>query len=311
MLNLRWKVVIIEVGGANNIMEFRVLKYFLMVAREENITKAAALLHLTQPTLSRQLMQLEAELGVKLFHRSKHSIILTEDGMLLKRRAQEIVSLSDKTVQELSHKEDMLSGEIAIGCGETKNMLFLSEQIKKFRQKYPLVQFSIHSAIADDIKERIEKGVLDIGLLMEPVDVGKYEFIRMPQKEKWGILVRKDSELAAKESINPKDLTNVPLIMVKRELVKNELASWFGDYYEGLRIAATYNLILNAASMVERGVGVALCFDLGAAFYEDLCFIPLAPTLETGSVLVWKKNQTLGAATSQFMRFLKNAFQAL
>ena len=311
MLNLRWKVVIIEVGGANNIMEFRVLKYFLMVAREENITKAAALLHLTQPTLSRQLMQLEAELGVKLFHRSKHSIILTEDGMLLKRRAQEIVSLSDKTVQELSHKEDVLSGEIAIGCGETKNMLFLSEQIKKFRQKYPLVQFSIHSAIADDIKERIEKGILDIGLLMEPVDVGKYEFIRMPQKEKWGILVRKDSELAAKESINPKDLTNVPLIMVKRELVKNELASWFGDYYEGLQIAATYNLILNAASMVERGVGVALCFDLGAAFYEDLCFIPLAPTLETGSVLVWKKNQTLGAATSQFMRYLRNAFQAL
>lgn len=308
MLNLRWKVVIIEVGGANNIMEFRVLKYFLMVAREENITKAAALLHLTQPTLSRQLMQLEAELGVKLFHRSKHSIILTEDGMLLKRRAQEIVSLSDKTVQELSHKEDVLSGEIAIGCGETKNMLFLSEQIRKFRQKYPLVQFSIHSAIADDIKERIEKGILDIGLLMEPVDVGKYEFIRMPQKEKWGILVRKDSELAAKESINPKDLTNVPLIMVKRELVKNELASWFGDYYEGLQIAATYNLILNAASMVERGVGVALCFDLGASFYEDLCFIPLAPTLETGSVLVWKKNQTLGAATSQFMRYLRNAF---
>ena len=308
MLNLRWKVVIIEVGGANNIMEFRVLKYFLMVAREENITKAAALLHLTQPTLSRQLMQLEAELGVKLFHRSKHSIILTEDGMLLKRRAQEIISLSDKTVQELSHKEDVLSGEIAIGCGETKNMLFLSEQIKKFRQKYPLVQFSIHSAIADDIKERIEKGILDIGLLMEPVDVGKYEFIRMPQKEKWGILVRKDSELAAKESINPKDLTNVPLIMVKRELVKSELASWFGDYYEGLQIAATYNLILNAASMVERGVGVALCFDLGVSFYEDLCFIPLAPTLETGSVLVWKKNQTLGAATSQFMRYLKNAF---
>ncbi len=311
MLNLRWKVVIIEVGGANNIMEFRVLKYFLMVAREENITKAAALLHLTQPTLSRQLMQLEAELGVKLFHRSKHSIILTEDGMLLKRRAQEIISLSDKTVQELSHKEDVLSGEIAIGCGETKNMLFLSEQIRKFRQKYPLVQFSIHSAIADDIKERIEKGILDIGLLMEPVDIGKYEFIRMPQKEKWGILVRKDSELAAKESINPKDLTNVPLIMVKRELVKNELASWFGDYYEGLQIAATYNLILNAASMVERGVGVALCFDLGASFYEDLCFIPLAPTLETGSVLVWKKNQTLGAATSQFMRYLRNAFQAL
>ena len=308
MLNLHLKLVIIDVGGVDNIMEIRVLKYFLMVAREENITKAATLLHLTQPTLSRQLMQLEKELGVKLFHRSKHSIILTEDGMLLKRRAQEIVSLSHKTIQELSHKEDVLSGEIAIGCGETKGMLFLSEQIRKFQHKYPLVQFSIHSAIADDIKERIEKGILDIGLLMEPVDVGKYEFIRMPQKEKWGILVRKDSELAEKESINPWDLTGVPLIMVKRELVKNELASWFGDYYEELQIAAVYNLILNAAAMVERGVGVALCFDLGVAFYEDLCFIPLTPTLETGSVLVWKKNQTLGAAASQFMSFLKNAF---
>ena len=308
MLNLHLKLVIIDVGGVDNIMEIRVLKYFLMVAREENITKAATLLHLTQPTLSRQLMQLEKELGVKLFHRSKHSIILTEDGMLLKRRAQEIVSLSHKTIQELSHKEDVLSGEIAIGCGETKGMLFLSEQIRKFQHKYPLVQFSIYSAIADDIKERIEKGILDIGLLMEPVDIGKYEFIRMPQREKWGILVRKDSELAEKESIDPWDLTGVPLIMVKRELVKNELASWFGDYYEELQIAAVYNLILNAAAMVERGVGVALCFDLGVAFYEDLCFIPLTPTLETGSVLVWKKNQTLGAAASQFISFLKNAF---
>jgi DNA-binding transcriptional LysR family regulator len=308
MLNLHLKLVIIVVGGVDNIMEIRVLKYFLMVAREENITKAATLLHLTQPTLSRQLMQLEKELGVKLFHRSKHSIILTEDGMLLKRRAQEIVSLSHKTIQELSHKEDVLSGEIAIGCGETKGMLFLSEQIRKFQHKYPLVQFSIYSAIADDIKERIEKGILDIGLLMEPVDIGKYEFIRMPQREKWGILVRKDSELAEKESIDPWDLTGVPLIMVKRELVKNELASWFGDYYEELQIAAVYNLILNAAAMVERGVGVALCFDLGVAFYEDLCFIPLTPTLETGSVLVWKKNQTLGAAASQFISFLKNAF---
>lgn len=287
-------------------MEFRVLKYFLMVAREENITKAAALLHITQPTLSRQLMQLEEELGVKLFHRSRHSIVLTEDGMLLKRRAQELVSLSDKTVRELSHKDDVLSGEIAIGCGETKNMLFLSEQIRKFRQKYPLVQFNIHSATADEIKERIEKGILDMGLLTEPVDIGKYEFIRMPQKEKWGILVRRDSELAAKKCMEPKDLAEVPLLMVKRELVKNELASWFGDYYEELQIAATYNLIVNAAAMVKCGVGAAMCFDLGANLYEDLCFVPLAPTLETGSVLVWKKNQTFGAAILQFISWLKN-----
>lgn len=288
-------------------MEFRVLKYFLMVAREENITKAAALLHITQPTLSRQLMQLEEELGVKLFHRSKHSIILTEDGMLLKRRAQEMVSLSDKTVQELSHKDEVLSGEVAIGCGETKSMMFLSEQIRNFQQKYPLVQFSIHSAIADDIKERIEKGILDMGLLVEPVDISKYEFARMPHKEQWGILTRRDSELALKKYIRPEDLADVPLLMVKRELVKNELSSWFGEYYERLHISATYNLIINAAAMVRGGVGTALCFELGIKYHDDLCFVPLMPVMETGSVLVWKKNQAMSKISAHFIQTIKNA----
>ena len=287
-------------------MELRVLKYFLMVAREENITKAASLLHITQPTLSRQLIQLEKELEVTLFHRSNHNIILTEDGMLLKRRAQELISLSEKTVQELSHKEQALSGEIAIGCGETKSMLFLAEQIRTFQQIYPLVQFHIHSAIADEIKERIEKGTLDAGLLTEPVDIGKYEFFRMPQKERWGILIRKDAELARKETVCPKDLIGMPLLMVKREQVKNELASWFGDYYEKMQVAATYNLIVNAAAMVKTGIGAALCFDFGMQFYDDLCFVPLTPRLETGSVLVWKKNQMMGAAVKQFINHIRN-----
>lgn len=288
-------------------MELRVLKYFLMVAREENITKAAALLHVTQPTLSRQLMQLEEELGVKLFHRSKHSIILTEEGMLLKRRAQELVSLSDKTVQELSYKGDVISGEIAIGCGETRSMLNLSEKIVSFRQQYPLVQFQIYSATADDIKERIEKGILDIGLLCEPVDIGKYEFIRMPLKEKWGILVPQNSTLAKKNFVTPRELADVPLLMSKRESVKNEISHWFGDYYDQLQIAATYNLIINATAMVKVGAGAALCFDLGIV-YDDLAFIPLTPTLETGSVLVWKKNQVLSPATDRFIQYLKNTF---
>lgn len=287
-------------------MELRVLKYFLTVASEENITKAAALLHITQPTLSRQLMQLEEELGVKLFHRSKHSIVLTEDGMLLRSRAQEIVSLSDRTKQEFVHKEETLSGKILIGCGETKSMLFFSEKIKKLQQKYPLVQFEIYSAAADEIKERIEKGIFDMGLLTEPVDVGRYEFIRMPYKERWGILVRKDSELADKAFVTPEELAKFPLLMVRRELVRNELASWFGDYFEKLQIPATYNLIVNAAIMVESGVGVALCIDLGSSFYGDLCFVPLAPTLETGSVLAWKKNQTFGTAAAKFIEHIKN-----
>ena len=288
-------------------MELRILKYFLVVAREENITKAASMLHITQPTLSRQLMQLEEELEVKLFQRSNHKIILTEDGMLLKRRAQELVSLSEKTIQELSHKDQVLSGEIAIGCGETKSMAFLADQIRTFQKEHSQVQFHIHSAIADDIKERLEKGTLDIGLLTEPVDIGKYEFIRMPLKERWGIVARKDSRLASKSTIHPEDLLEVPLLMVKRELVKNELASWFGDCYDKIQIAATYNLIINAATMVRSGVGVALCFDFGMNFYDDLCFVPLEPCLETGSVLVWKKNQMMSTVISHFLSHVRNA----
>ena len=157
-------------------MELRVLRYFLAVAREENITKAAALLHVTQPTLSRQLMQLEDELGVKLFRRSQSWVVLTEDGMLLRRRAQEIVELADKAQRELQHHEEELTGEVAIGCGETAAMTFLSERIREFRRQHPLVQFRIYSAIADDVKERIEKGLLDMGLLAEPVDIGRYPF---------------------------------------------------------------------------------------------------------------------------------------
>ena len=288
-------------------MELRVLNYFLMVAREENITRAAQLLHVTQPTLSRQLMQLEQELGVTLFQRSRHRIILTEEGMLLKRRARELVSLSDKTILELSRKGDVLSGEIAIGCGETKSMAYLSEQIVSFRAQHPLVKFNIYSANADDIKERMEKGILDIGLLCELVDIGKYEFIRMPVKEKWGILVPESSALAKRDFIFPEDLEGIPLLMSARESVKNELANWFGEYYDRLQIAASYNLILNAATMVKCNAGAAVCFDLGIV-YEGLCFIPLSPALETGSVLVWKKNQMLCSTTARFISHIKNAF---
>lgn len=285
-------------------MEIRVLRYFLMVAREENITKAANLLHITQPTLSRQLMQLEEELGVKLFQRNRHHMILTEDGMLLRRRAQEIIDIADKTKQEFSHEGGGLAGEIAIGCGETRNMTFLSERMAAFREKHPLVHYSIYSAIADDIKERMEKGLLDMCLLMEPVDIRKYEFIRMPKKEQWGILTRKDSDLARKDAVSPKDLLGVPILGVQRELVQNELASWFGDVYENVEIVATYNLILNAANMVKNKVGVALCFDLENV-YDDLCFIPFSPRLETGSVLAWKKNQVFSPAAAQFIQELR------
>lgn len=286
-------------------MELRVLRYFLAVAREENITKAAALLHVTQPTLSRQLMQLEDELGVQLFRRSQYRVILTEDGMLLRRRAQEIVELADKAERELQHHETELTGEVAIGCGESVAMTFLSEHIRAFRALHPQVQFRIYSAIADDIKERIEKGLLDMGLLTEPVDIGRYAFLRTPQKDRWGVLLPKDHPLAQQPAVTPDDLLGIPLLLSGRETIRSELASWFGDAYEKIEIAATFNLVLNAANMVKNGIGAALCFDLGN-LSDEVSFVPLSPTLETGTVLAWKKDQTDSPAAEQFLRFIRH-----
>ena len=286
-------------------MELRVLKYFLAVAREENITKAAALLHLTQPTLSRQLMQLEEELGVQLFRRSRYHIELTEDGMLLRRRAQELVDLAEKTTREFTMRETELMGEIAIGAGETRSMSFLSRAMVSFRERYPKVTFRIFSATADDVKERLDTGLLDMGLLTEPVDVGRYAFCRMKERDRWGVLVRLDSPLAGLDSVTPDDLEQVPLIISGRERVQRELANWFGDRWERLQIAASFNLILNAANMVRYGVGTALSFDLNFSF-DDLRFIPLSPTMDTGTVLVWKKDLVLTPAVEAFHQHIKN-----
>ena len=286
-------------------MELRVLKYFLAVAREENITKAAALLHLTQPTISRQLMQLEEELGVQLFRRSRYHIELTEDGMLLRRRAQELVDLAEKTTREFTMRETELMGEIAIGAGETRSMSFLSRAMVSFRERYPKVTFRIFSATADDVKERLDTGLLDMGLLTEPVDVGRYAFCRMKERDRWGVLVRLDSPLAGLDSVTPDDLEQVPLIISGRERVQRELANWFGDRWERLQIAASFNLILNAANMVRYGVGTALSFDLNFSF-DDLRFIPLSPTMDTGTVLVWKKDLVLTPVVEAFHQHIKN-----
>lgn len=288
-----------------NEMELRVLQYFLAVAREENITKAAALLHITQPTLSRQLMQMEEELGVKLFRRGKHNILLTEDGMLLRRRAQEIVDLAEKTAKELKHGEEMVSGEISIGCGETQNMKPLSEMIASFRQKYPDVSFNIYTAIADDVKERLENGLLDMGLLLEPVEIGRFHYVRMPLREKWQVLLRRDMELAEKHKITPDDLSGVPLIIARRQSVRNVLENWFGYDKGKLHIASTCNLShYNQSIMVESGIGVALVMEF-ACNQDTLCLRPLDPELESGCVLVWKKNLTLSLAMQRFIAYMK------
>ena len=287
-------------------MELRVLEYYLMVVREENIPRAPNLLHITQPTLSWQLSQLEEELGVRLFKRGKHNITLTEEGLLLKRRAQEMVDLADKTRRELVQGQGELSGTISIGSGETKSIHLLAELMTEFRRLHPGVSYDIYSNTADHIKDRIEKGLTDIGLLTEPVEVGKYQFVRIPEKLKWGVLVRRDSPLAQKKEIRPEDLLGVPVLLAKRDSVRNELANWFGDCYERLDIASTFNLLYNASALVESMNGAALCMELDTR-YQNLVFVPLEPRLTAGAVLVWKKNQFFTQTVEQFIKFIMNA----
>ena len=271
-------------------MELRVLKYFLAVAREENITKAAALLHLTQPTLSRQLMQLEEELGVQLFRRSRYHIVLTDEGMLLRRRAQELVDLAEKTAQEF-RKNPELRGEISIGSGDLEGMYVLAELLASFQKIHPQVTYQIYSGNADHTKERIEGGTLDLGLLLEPVDISKYDFIRMPVKEHWGVLVHEDSPLAQKEAVTPKDLAGIPLILTRRELIQQEMERWFGSYAQQLQVKATGNLPYNMALLAGAHIGAYLTLKLHCT-YEGLRFIPLSPALESSTVLAWKKTET-------------------
>lgn len=285
-------------------MELRVLNYFLMVAREENITKASQLLHITQPTLSRQIAQLEDELGVKLFIRSNHNIKLTEDGMLLKRRAQELITLADKTKRDFIHNEGVMAGEITIGSGEFQSTRFLSEIIASFRKRYPLVRYRVYSGNADGIRERIERGLLDFGLVLEPVDIRKYDFLCTPVKEKWGVFVRMDSNLAEKEAVEPKDLVNIPLITATNEFVQSDLGKWFGEYYRQLDIVATGNLLYNEAMLAENGIGTVVGIELSCS-YDNLRFIPLSPALESNSVLIWKKDQIYSPAATAFLESAK------
>lgn len=243
-------------------MELRVLRYFLMIAREENVTHAARLLHVTQPTLSRQIQDLEEELGTKLFVRSNHRIVLTPDGLLLRRRAQEIVDLADRTQRDFSSKEEEMTGEIAIGSGETRSVSFLADTLATYRQRYPRVSCRFYSGNADYIKERIENGTLDVGLLLEPVDISRYAFLRVPIGEEWGVLTREDSPLGTLEAVHPEQLARRPLMIPDRALVQNELANWFGGGMEQLHIPIRYNLLYNAAMLVKSGFGDALTIRL-------------------------------------------------
>ncbi len=288
-------------------MEIRVLRYFLTVVREESITKASEVLHITQPTLSRQLAQMEEEIGVKLFDRGARKITLTNEGILLRRRAEEILQLVDKTERELIEQDEQIEGKITIGCGEISSVQLLPELFKKFREKYPHVTFDLYTATADLVKEQMDKGLIDIGLLLEPIDMEKYDFIRLNMKEKWVVLMRPDDSLADKEYISAKDISDMPLILPRRIGVQSELASWFGDYYEKLNVVFTSNLGTNAAIMVNNGLAYALVIEGAVPFWDKSKIIrrPLYPELTATSVLAWKRSQPFSPAVTKFIEHIK------
>ena len=288
-------------------MEFRVLQYFLAIAREETISKAAESLHITQPTLSRQMKGLEEQLGKQLFIRGNRKINLTEEGILLRQRAEEIISLVEKTESEIMYSDTTISGDIYIGSGETEGMRILAKVIDTCHKEYPKIKFHLYSGNSQDVVEKIENGLIDFGVLIEPADISKYDFIKIPVKDKWGVSMRKDSPIASLKSITADTLKKLPLICSSQEIVKNEISGWLNDDYNKLNIVATYNLIYNASLLVEEGSGYALGLDklINTSGNSKLCFIPLEPKLEVGLTLIWKKYHLFSKAASYFLNQLR------
>lgn len=294
-------------------MEIRVLKYFLAVAREQNISAAAESLFLSQPTLSRQLKELEEELGKQLFIRGSRKITLTEEGLLLRKRAEEIVELMDKTEKELLGSDEQVSGEIYIGAGETDGLRLIAKAAKELQAEFPQITYRIISGDAVDITERLDKGLIDFALLLEPVDISKYSYLKFPVKDVWGVLMRRDCPLSQKKSISPKDLQDMPLIVSRQALDGSELTQWLKNGSEQLNIVSTYNLVYNASLMVDEGLGVALCLDkiINVSGDSSLCFRPLKPKLEVGMNLVWKKYQVFSKATEKFILKMQESINGL
>lgn len=289
-------------------MDIRSLQYFLAVAREESITRAAEVLHMTQPPLSRQLKDLEEDLGKQLFIRGKRKITLTEEGQMLRKRAEEIVQLMEITESEIRLSNKDIAGDIRIGCPETESMRPLIQIMKQMQMTHPKIRFHITSSHSDVILERLDRGLLDFGVFLEPANMSKYDFIRMPATDTWGVLMRKDASLARKTSITIEDLKNEPLIVSNQDLIENEFSGWSKGGYEKLNIIATYNLLFNASLMVEEGMGYVICLDEIIPTTQDrpLCFRPLEPELKVGISIGWKKYQMLSKACEIFLSFLQS-----
>ena len=290
-------------------MELRVLEYFLTVAREQSITAAAEALHISQPALSTQLKAMETELGKQLLIRGvkgSRKIVLTEEGMILRKRAEEILSLVRRTENEITQSDQTIAGDVFIGTGETEIVRLFAMVAKKLQKKYPDIQYHISSGNAEHVLEYLDKGLIDFGLLFTEIDSQKYETIPVPGKDTWGVLMRRDSSLAQKETISPEDLWDKPLIISQQKGDHRYLERWLHREESELHIVATYNLLFNASLLVDEGLGYALCYDkLINTQGSNLCFRPFSPRLEAPGFIVWKKYQMFSKAANAFLQSLK------
>lgn len=289
-------------------MELRTLRYFLAVAQEASITRAAERLHLTQPNLSRQLRELEEELGTTLFIRGR-GITLTEEGQIFRKRGEEIMELLDKAKTEVAASMQNISGDIYIGCAETDAMRIVLRIVKDIQDQYPGIHIHLISGHEEVVSERLERGLLDFGVFMEPTDMQKYEFVRLAATDTWGLLMQKDAPLATRPFIRPQDLVGLPLICSNQGLFQNQLAGWSGKAQDKMDIVATYNLLFNASLMVEEGLGYAICLDkiIPTTADRPLCFRPLEPRIEAGVSVAWKKYQVFSKAAQIFLNRLQNS----
>jgi DNA-binding transcriptional LysR family regulator len=288
-------------------MELRVLQYFLAVAREQSISGAAQSLFLSQPTLSRQLKDLEDELGKQLFVRGNRKITLTDEGILLRKRAEEILELVEKTENELTASDEVVTGEIYIGAGETDAMRIVAKTAKRLSADYPQIKIHVFSGDALDVAERLSKGLLDFGILFEPVDLSGFEHIKMPVSDRWGVLMRRDSSLAKNEFITPEDLWDKPLIVSRQQNEGSQLYNWMKKPFEKLNVTASYNLVYNSSIMVDEGMGYAICLDklINVTGDSNLTFKPLSPQLDANMHFVWKKYQVFSKAADKFLQYFK------
>ena len=291
-------------------MEIRVLRYFLAVAQEGSVTRAARALHLTQPTLSRQIRELEEELGQTLFSRGGRELSLTREGLLLRQRAEEIEGLAEITEKEFrSLGEKTVSGDLSLGCGESKALSFVTDALKVLQDEHPLIIPHFFSGNGEIVMDRLDKGLLDFAVLMGAENTERYSSLPLPNHDTWGLLMDKDDPMAQKKAITAEDLLDIPLILSSQSLSRDELSGWLGFPMSRLHIAATYTLLFNGSLMVRSGLGYALCFDHIAPSGKDspFAFRPLSPLLTSPLSLVWKKHQILSAPAEAFLAKIREA----